>query len=665
MQKSLIRQPRWSNRPFNSLVEIFTGWINNSSASHSDRLSVLERVIVPKHPNVAWKLMVALLLNNHSTSSGISKPSYRNWACGIKQSTLEQDYAAYVNSLVNLLIGLIDKGGAERVCDLIENFGSFDAHQTKRIIDILLSYPEGDLEAEQKDLILNKLRHTLDHHRGFPSSNWSYSESLLGQLEAIYHHFDHHDFLKANLFLFNDHWPKLVTPIEREEASENKRDKKILALRVSAIETIYDENKEAGVVQLISECSEPSVAAEALYASRIANYFEKMAIEWLEKNDFRYSFADRFISCMSHGNYQRAIKLLDTGKPSWSVLRQARFVLSFRVSSETLGLIKLLPIKAQDIYWSELRSWRVVHGDYQLIQTLASNFLEHKRPCSALKTMGQLLYSHKDKSEIDSTLLASILTQIITDSSEKDSITIQDVYQEILTAIKFLQDSDVLEPGQIQSLEWGFLGMSGTDYRPRYLSKHVTENPDFFVQLVSWAFKRKDGQSETHEGKSKEQAQNLAQKAYRLLKSVDVIPGEKGGSMDESVLQQWVDTVREKLANVSRSRIGDDQIGALLSRCSVGEDGIWPHEAVRSISERLRSDSLDGAIECGKRNSRGTTSRHPYSGGNQERDLAKQYSEDAKTLQLIYPRTSEMLRSISDSYTREADRWDQDVEAGR
>jgi hypothetical protein len=128
------------------------------------------------------------------------------------------------------------------------------------------------------------------------------------------------------------------------------------------------------------------------------------------------------------------------------------------------------------------------------------------------------------------------------------------------------------------------------------------------------------------------------------------------------VLNQWVDEARKLLHDADRVKIGDDQIGSYLSHSPVGNDGVWPHESVRSVIERVKSSQLDLAIRLGKQNARGMTSRSPWDGGKQERILAAQYYSDAKKIELIYPRTAEILRDIGRDYDNEARRQDWDSE---
>jgi hypothetical protein len=141
-----------------------------------------------------------------------------------------------------------------------------------------------------------------------------------------------------------------------------------------------------------------------------------------------------------------------------------------------------------------------------------------------------------------------------------------------------------------------------------------------------------------------------------------VLPGQQGSDIDQATLNQWISVARSALKDYGRVEIGDDCIGKYLSTCPVGKDGIWPHECVRAVIERVKSKQIDEAINVGRRNARGVTTRHPYSGGEQERVLAKKYYADADSIQLISPRTAAILRAIGHSYDWDAEREDREVE---
>ncbi len=67
-------------------------------------------------------------------------------------------------------------------------------------------------------------------------------------------------------------------------------------------------------------------------------------------------------------------------------------------------------------------------------------------------------------------------------------------------------------------------------------------------------------------------------------------------------------------------------------------------------------------MHIGRNNARGVTSRSVYAGGEQERALSTKYHDWASKLTPQWPRTARMLRGLSESYERDAQRHDAEAE---
>jgi len=301
--------------------------------------------------------------------------------------------------------------------------------------------------------------------------------------------------------------------------------------------------------------------------------------------------------------------------------------------------------------------------DVDLISYIASNLLENNRPLAAVDALARGLHGSAGSSGIDNNLVSSILMRIATDPTDIKHVSMQGVRYDILKAIEYIQDSGELREEDIRQIEWAYLRIFRFEkLKPRYLLKSVSEDPSFFAQLVIWGFRRNDGREDSDEEMTKEQIQQRAEIVYELLRTLSIIPTSEGADIDSNRLNDWVAQARTILKNADREGIGDDRIGNYLSHCPVGSDGIWPHEAIRSVIERVRSKELEDAVSCGKSNLRGVTTRNPYAGGEQERTLAQKYSGDAEAIQLTSPRTAAVLRSIANSYEWEAANEDRRVE---
>lgn len=216
-----------------------------------------------------------------------------------------------------------------------------------------------------------------------------------------------------------------------------------------------------------------------------------------------------------------------------------------------------------------------------------------------------------------------------------------------------------LDNATLARLEWLYLPLlRHGDRPPRLLHQELAKDPEFFAEVITWIFR---GEAEDREPTDELQAR--ARAGFDLLESWKGLPGlSKDGTVDARVLQEWVHNARTILHDQSRGDIGDQQVGSVLRYSPKGDDGVWPHEAVRELIEELEAEHVERGIEVQVYNSRGVTSRGVYDGGDQERELADQYSEWAEATQARWPRTSAMLRRIAESYERDARHHDDDAE---
>ena len=93
--------------------------------------------------------------------------------------------------------------------------------------------------------------------------------------------------------------------------------------------------------------------------------------------------------------------------------------------------------------------------------------------------------------------------------------------------------------------------------------------------------------------------------------------------------------------------------GSILGRSQKGEDGIFPHEFVRSFIEQSNNNELIREILIGKLNSRGA---RIVLDGTEEKTISEQYYSDAKRIEISYPETAILLRRLGDEYAADSKR---------
>jgi hypothetical protein len=648
----------WGNRPFKSLVDMYLGWINNITATHKERLQVIEQVLLPNYPDITWKLMKNLLLNSTRVTSGIQKPRYREWLNNYDDRPRLKEYYNYMEKIVNIMIREVGNNFEDRIYDLVDNFDSYNEEQQEQVINYLMTIDASEVSPSTRSEMLNNLRDILSHHREYPNAEWSWSETVLERLEEVYNNLNYDHLVKNNLYLFDEFWPKLIEPINKKEVDFEERAKLMLQKRLDAIKSIHNEYGIEGILELVSTCKLPVLVGEIGYKSSIKETLLPLALEWIESNDSKKDFANGFVSTFAMLNLNDAIGLIE---PDWTPEKKLRYLLHLPVNYETLNIVEKLPSKERKFFWENVDKYKVLTDETQELIYIVSELRDNSRPFAGLDLINQKLLRSQNYAEIDCKVIASVLINIATKSfKEKPS---QNIHYELKQAITFIQNSEQLSEEYILQIEWLYIKLLGCNsFSPRYLIKKVVEDPIFLSKLVTWIYKRSDGNQEPKEELTEPIIKQRAEIAFNLLNVISVLPGQNGEIIDSEFMNHWIDVARDRLRKVGRSEVGDIVMGNILSSCPKGTDGVWPHESVRAVIERLKSRKLESGIITGVFNARGVTTRNPYSGGKQERELAKNFYSDAESLQLIYPRTSEMLRSISRNYEREADREDRDVE---
>jgi len=212
----------------------------------------------------------------------------------------------------------------------------------------------------------------------------------------------------------------------------------------------------------------------------------------------------------------------------------------------------------------------------------------------------------------------------------------------IQQAFKHIDASMELTLEQKAGLEFAYLEalahrQSGGKNSIPNLERYVELNPELFVQVIVWAYRRRDEGVDPPEFRvAPENIKFMAERGYKLLDSLDRIPGHNDlDQLETPRLAKWVDTVRDSCAQLSRSEIGDVCIGRLLSSASAGRGSVWPCEEVRDVMEAVRSDAIMRGAHTGLYNARGVHWRGD--GGARERELADKYRRWAETLQFTHP----------------------------
>jgi hypothetical protein len=653
---------RLGNRPDEVLRSVFCPWHPETAAGVERRLAVLD-ALRTRHPEIAWSLMVALLPDSDEIHSPTAAPQFRDWKPASHGVTSLQ-WHEFVSGLVPRVI----EGAANstsRWRQLIAETTTLFSADRAAVRDSLANRLRDDqLEVEGRDKLWEELRALIARHRTYAYTEWALPEDDLQALDAIANQLAPNDPIEESLWLFEDDFPDLGDDSKGHE-DQYDHDVYTEALwqrRRIAAQTILDAEGWDGILRAVEQVDPEKVGGTSWALGRATAQIDggahdHHAIALLSGP--REALATGYLVA----RFQTA---------GWSWLEdnienqvpevQAKLLLISQDYPRSWEHALALGVDTDDAYWRAFHPYGLGHG-FPYAEHCARRMLRVARPASALQILNLYVFRDTTANANAADIAATALQEMLDDTPESGGIP--PVRQhELQQAFAFLErHASDLDATHIARLQWSYLPALG--HKPSVPSLHaaLAAEPELFVELVSTIYRPRAGGDETPISADR---QGRAQNAYNLLTSWKRPPGlSSDGTIDEVALRDWVDTVRSLLSEADRLEVGEEHIGMVLAGAPADTDGLWPDRSLRDLLEDLQSERLEHAITRALYNGRGTTSRSPTDGGDQERVLANKHREEAQRLADRWPRTATVIRRLAESLESDARRFDEEAERRR
>lgn len=630
---------RLENRPLNSLAEIFLPWNPQTCASLEHRNSLLAR-LSKEMPEISWKLLLKLLPEKTTFASGTVRPQLRDPQKGEGEEVLQQEYFSATRQAVSLVIELAGTRPS-RWAELIHDLTAFPEQDlelaTERLRVMFSSQPE-----EQYFPVWTKLRDRIADHKRFSEADWTLNGDELQSLEKLVGDFEPQDSVSKHLWMFTS-WDTLMD--EDEGAMEERR--------VNAVKEVLASAGADGLVKLGIEATLLSqllgAIEQAAVEPRVLESVLNKSLKELDQTNFSVGVLGLLYS--SAGSEFAKIWLKRSlSSNAIDEDMAGRLLLSWPLNSRTWYYVKYLGEAVHKSYWRNLNGFRLRGDEPSFLRGLL-NLL------SVGRGVGFFEATSRKFDRVPSRLILRAMEAV------KEEVTTSKTVDNMLSyylnnAFSELDRREDITRDQIVEHEMTFFSLLIGEKRNLVLYDEMSESPKLFNEAIQIVFR---STSASKKKQITETQRSNSKLAYSVLSNFKNLPGSTDDSVDADWLADWVGKARKSGSNTGHEEVTDSYIGHLFAHSPLDSDGGWPHTVVRDEIERLASASLERGIYIERRNMRGVTMRGYYEGGDQERELAKKYNR-WQSLAQAWPRTSNLLRNIADSWDQDAKYYDIEAE---
>ena len=630
----------WANRPANSLVDILLPWHPQTTADIPKRVAAV-RTLVNERPEVGWKLLLALLPEAHSVTSGTRKPTWRRFIPeGWKESVTVKEHWDQVIAYADMAVDIGLKN-LSRLVEVLSRIPAIPGPARTRLLDYLASGEIANLSEHERQPVWEELVKLASVHRQYSDAEWAMDSDSVAKIEQIAKKLEPQSPTVRYRRLFSG----LDFELYEEKGDYQEQERKLELRRQEAVKEILHDSGIDGVVTFARSVSAPVKVGAALGTIGDESVDEAILPELLDKQVFQ-DFASGFVWARVHTKGSQWVDDLRTN--DWGEDTKVSLLIKLPFRRETWD--RAARLLGEDIG----RSWREVfpnpyHVADEDLVSAAELLLDNGRPRAAVQCLERLVFMKK---EISPSLLARALLGSV--SSEEERIAFDQHASRQL--IKWLQENPNTSNSELFQVEWSYLPLLDRLFggvAPKTLEDRLARDPAFFCEVIQTIFRSKN--EEPPKTDVSEEKKKIAENAYRMLHEWTTPPGTTSdGKWDDDAFREWLAGVKTATRESGHYSVAMSQVGQVLPYAPSDPSGLWIRKSVAEALNEKDADEMRSGFTCELFNMRGT---HTFTAGREEREIAARYREKAEAIEHAgYYRLATALRDLAGWYQKDAER---------
>ena len=633
---------RYSNRPAQSLADIFLPWHVQTTASLDQRIAAI-KVVLKEQPNVGWKLLLSLLPHSLGATSGCYRPVWRpfipsDWEEGV----LVNEYWAQIHMLAELAVEMACSD-VERLVELTDRLSDLPQKTQEEILNHFASERIIRLPESERVIVWEKMNSLVRHHRKFRDAQWALPKESLVKIEKIAKSMTPTNPLLQYRYLFSADEYDLY----EEQRNYEEQRKCLSEKRQKALSEIMGNGDFARCMDFAREVAIPYKVGQTLGELADERIESEILPSQLNTED---EVLERVVAGFVLGRFwTHGIPWVDhILEQHWNPHQCAQFLLLLPFQQEIWErALSYLDESHEELYWKHVNAQVGVWtwNDSIVIEKL----ITYGRTGAAVMCIA---YAMDDDINFDPALATHALMTFLENPQEVQSLE----RYHVIDLIKHLQAVPTVDIEKLYQIEWNFLPwfdpLSGES--PVALGKKLASDPKSFAEMIKLAFRSKNDLDDSVE-KQDEKKKNIVERAYTLLHNWKHCPGvQEDGTLDEALFHHWITEARRITEETGHEIIAQVELGHVLTYAPKDPHGLWIHKAVASVLNQRDTEKMRRNFMIALMNQRGVYS---FSHGVQERELARGYREKAEELELSgFVRFAATMRELADQYDEDAER---------
>ncbi|MGP8284261.1 MAG: hypothetical protein ACLQT6_16305 [Desulfomonilaceae bacterium] len=631
----------WTNRPANSLRTILLPWLPQTCAPLPKRRTAVQTLLA-EVPDVAWRLLLNLLPQSHSTASMSRKPAWReiipeDWSSRVTHT----EYLKQVSIYGELAIIAV-KNDRTKLAELINRLEDLPPPACEQIITYLEPDSLSDIPEPARMSVWTVLTDLVTKHRGLVDAKWALEPEQISRIAAIAERLGENNPTFRSQRLFSENcldFYKEGGDYEEQTAELNER-------RKDAVEAICSREGPEAVFEFakVVESSWRVGIAFAFVASPDAESMilpELLEVEQMSLAQLAGGFVLGRYRC--HGGWQWVDSLNTT---LWAPSQIGQLLAYLPFGPETWERSARLLGEDESPYWTKTTAnpYETKIGLERAIDPL----ITHGRPLAAIRCLYAMLH---DNQPFDN---KGAVSAVLAGPNSTESSHQRDAYA-IVKIIKALQDDPRTSPDDLSQVEWNYLPLldQHPGATPKWLERRLAKEPGFFCKMIRLMFRSTEEEriGET----AKEYTKNMASNAYRLLSIWKTPPGYlEDGSYEGNALDSWLDTVTKECIKTDHLKMAMTMLGQSLIHAPADPDGLWIHHSAAAVLNAKEARDIRQGFFIALLNSRGI---HTFTAGQAEQALAEKYRGQARAVEAAgFHRLAATLIELAKSYEHDAER---------